>query len=335
MREYGFELRVCAHLERDGLPGRPQVSPGGILGRQLGTSVAGAGTRVMDIVAVEPGPAFDTRRQLSADTIPPLAIESDVGVGRFSPVAKAIDAPSEIARRVADDAAAAGFFETTRRDGQRVARRTTRYPDWFGRLVGIENKPDLGNPGALAAQLRQDVSLQVLDAVILATGTYVTRAHLNRLPEAVGVWRVDFDAEDPIEVVREPTLLDPKSPAFEVLDDHPGRVDVEPVAPAAKAAQRRRIAERAYGKGWRTFESPACANLEPATVAGTDGLPGCSWLDRLVEPAAECGTTCRGHEPAEPPDLDPEAERARRTPWLADPPGMARQQADLEHFRRQ
>jgi hypothetical protein len=333
VREYGFELRLCAHLERGGIPGIPKLRDGGVLGRQLGTSVAGSGARVMDVVYVEPGPAFERRRDLSAATIPPLAIESDVGVGRFRSVTDAIDAPPEVARRIAETAAEAGFFETTRRAGGFVARRTTRYPDWFGRLVGVENKPDLGSPGDLAAQLRQDVSLQVLDAVVLATETYVTRAHLNRLPEAVGVWRVDFDAKFPIEVIREPQFLEPQAPSFEVVDAHPGRVDVEPVPERAKAAQRRRIAERAYGKGWRTFDAPACANAEPTAVAGTDGLPGCAWKGRLVDPAAECGPSCSGHEPAEPPDLDQAGERERRTGWDPDPPGVARRQADLEHFR--
>lgn len=335
VREYGFELRLAAHLERDGLPGLADVEDGGLLGRQLGTSVAGAGSRVMDLVYVEPGPDFDIRRRLSGRTIPPVAIESDVGVGRFQPLASAIDAPPEIARRIGEAAAEAGFFELARRSGSVVARQTTRYPDWFGRLVGIENKPDLGSPGDLAAQLRQDRSLRVLDAVILATETYVTRAHLNRLPDAIGVWRVDFDAPDPIEVIREPSRLRTDGAGFEVVDAGPGRVDVEPVSQADKARQRRRIAERAYGKGWRTFELPACATADPTAVAGTTGLPGCSWKGRLVDPAAECGPSCSGHEPAAAPvpERGPEAERERRTPWVADPPGVARRQVDLDHFR--
>ena len=335
MREYGFELQLSAHLERDGLPGFSDLEQGGIIGRQLGTSVAGIGSRVMDLVYVEPGPEFDARRRLSAMTIPPLAIESEVGIGRFRPLSSAIDAPPEVATHVAEAAAEAGFFELARHAGTQVVRQTARYPQWFGRLVGIENKPDLGTPGDLAAQLRQDVSLGVLDAVILATGSYVTRAHLNRLPEGVGVWRVDLDAESPIEVVREPSLLGADEPGFEILAEHPGRFEVEPVGPDAKARQRRRIAERAYGKGWRTFDLPACARVEPAEVAGTTGLPGCTWKDRVVDPAAECGPDCGGHEPASPPATDLTAERARRTAWLQDPPGAARRQADLGHFREE
>jgi len=352
VREYGFELRLAAHLERSVAttaggertqgrvsteagrdPAVADLEPGGILARQLGTSVAGVGARVMDLVYVEPGPEFDARRRLSAATIPPLAIESEVGIGRFTPVSRAIDAPPEIATHVAETAAEAGFFELGRRSGTAVVRQTTRYPAWYGGLIGIENKPDLASPGDLAAQLRQDVSLGVLDAVILATESYVTRAHLNRLPDAVGVWQVDLSAASPIEVRRPPEPLGADEPGFEILAEQPGQFEVEPVSPGAKARQRRRIAERAYGKGWRTFELPACANASPTDVAETAGLPGCDWKGRLVDPAAECGPGCGGHEPAPPPAVDLDAERARRTPWVEDPPGVARRQADLAHFR--
>jgi hypothetical protein len=331
VREFEFELRLSAHLEQSGVPGVPDLAPEGVIGRQLGTSVAGAGGRVMDLVYVEPGPAFEARQRISPVTIPPLAIESDVGVGRFRRATAAIDAPPEVARRVAESAIEAGFFERSR-NGQLAVRQATRYPDWFGALVGVENKPDLDRPGDLTSQLRRDVSLGVLDAVVLATGSYVTGAHLNRLPDAIGVWQVDLDAADPIEVVREPTRLDPDAVGLEVVAEHPGRIDVEPVSAAAKRFQRRRIAERAYGKGWRTFDLPGCVHAEPRTVAGTSGLPGCSSKDRLVDPGCECGPDCPAHEAGSPPAVDLARERERRTAWVADPPGLARKQANLEHF---
>jgi hypothetical protein len=332
VREYDFELRLSAQLERDGLPGLPQIAADGLLARQLGTSVVGSGARIMDLVYVAPGPDFARRVDLSPDTIPPLAIESDIEVGSPRSVAKSIDAPPEIASQVAERAAEVGFFEVSRQGGQTVARQAARYPDWVSALVGIENKPDLGTPGDLAAQLRRDVSLQVLDAVILATASHVTRAHRHRLPDPVGIWRVHPD-ESTIEVVREPGVLDSDRPGFEIRREQPGQFDVEYVSTAAKTRQRRRIAERAYGKGWRTFEPPGCGNFESWTVAGTDGLPGCSWAERLVEPAAECGSDCPGFESAPKPDLESEAERARRTPWEPDPPGTARYQAFLDRFR--
>ena len=332
MREYDFELRLAALLEGDGLAGLPEIARDGLLARQLGTSVVGSGSRIMDLVYVAPGPAFDRRLRLSPETVPPLAIESDVSVSEARPVAKAIDTPPTVASQVAERAAEVGFFELSKSGGQTVARQTTRYPDWFSALVGIENKPDLGTPGDLAAQLRRDVSLQVLDAVVLATASHVTRAHRHRLPDPVGIWRLHPEASE-IEVVREPEPLAPTRPSFEIRREQPGQFDVEFVTAAEKTRQRRRIAERAYGKGWRTFESVGCSNFEPWTVAGATGLPGCSWADRLVEPAVECGPECPGFDPGPEPELATRAERARRTAWEPDPPGTARFQAFLDRFR--
>ncbi|MFW5922156.1 MAG: DUF5787 family protein [Halodesulfurarchaeum sp.] len=332
MREYDFELRLAALLERDGLPGSLGSVESGILARQLGTSVVGAGSRILDLIAVGPGPAFDDRIALTGATIPPLAVESSIPAGTARPVTAAIDAPPEVARRVAERAAEIGFFELARRDGQLIARQVARYPDWFSTLVGIENKPDLGTPGDLAAQLRRDVSLQVLDYVVLATASHVTRAHRHRLPDPVGIWRVD-PAAPAVEVIREPKPLSPADPSVEIRAEQPGQFDVAHVTAREKARQRRRIAERAYGKGWRPETVPGCENLTPERVAGTDGLPGCSWAGRLVEPSAECGADCPGFEPGPEPEVDPVSERARRTPWEPDPPGLARRQAFLDRFR--
>jgi len=85
---------------------------------------------------------------------------------------------------------------------------------------------------------------------VLATASYVTRAHLNRIPEAVGVWRFDPDTGER-EVVRESTPFEPDAPGVEIREERALQTDVALVDPAAKARKRRRIAERAYGKGWR------------------------------------------------------------------------------------
>ncbi|GGM57722.1 hypothetical protein J2752_001027 [Halarchaeum rubridurum] len=318
MREFAFELRLCARLERE----YPVVA------RQLGTSVRAAAGRIVDVVCLTRGPEFDARTRLTPDAIPAAAIKADVGVGRWRRVTDAVDAPPARARDIAERGRDAGFFELDRRDGHAVVRRTARYPDWVGDLVGIENKPDLGEPGNLAAQLRHDVSLGVLDFSILATESYVTRAHLNRLPPAVGVWRVDVDAAEPITVVREPTRLDADGWGLEPGDAHPGRREIASVSPAAKATQRRRVAERAYGKGWRTYDLPACANAERGREAGATTLPFCAYEGRLVDPAAECGPDCPGHDPADPPAVDPEGERAARQAWDPDA-ASARTQAGL------
>jgi hypothetical protein len=314
--EYAFELALCAHLER---------TCDWVLGRQIGASVADPGARIVDVCGVAPGPEFDRRAAITAETIPPRAVESDVGPGRAVDPVDTIDCTPDRARRVADRAVEVGYFEAERRGSRRHVRATTRYPDWIGRLVGIENKPDLGRPGDLERQLRRDASLGLFDICILATASYVTGAHLNRIPEAVGVWR--FDGEG-IEVVRAPTPLDPSTPGVEPLVARPLRTDVAVVSPAAKARKRRAVAERVYGKGWRPHEYPGCASMCPTG----DGRPYCTAFDRVVDPASDCGESCPAVDPADPPTVDREALRDDRTPWVADPTGVTRRQAGLDRF---
>ncbi|WP_435067329.1 DUF5787 family protein [Haloplanus sp. C73] len=318
MSEYAFELALCASLER---------TREWILGRQLGASVADPGARVVDVCAVVPGPEFDRRAAITDATIPPRAVESDVGPGRAVDPAEAFDCAPEIAARATDRAVDVGFFETERRGSRRHVRATTRYPDWIGGLIGIENKPDLGRPGDLQRQLRRDVSLGLFDTVVLATESYVTGAHLNRIPEAVGVWRFDPDDGD-LTVVRDPTPIDVDAPGVEPVAERPLRTDVAIVSAAAKARKRRAIAERAYGKGWRPDEFPACASMSPTE----DGRPYCDALDCVVDPGSDCGAACPHFEAADAPSVDTAALRDARTPWVADPEGVARRQAGLDRF---
>lgn len=328
VREFPFELRLCAHLEAT----RRDV----LLARQIGASVDAA-NRIMDVLLVEPGPEFDARTAITPETIPSAALDADVGPGRARYWKECFERPSEYTREVVERAIEVGYFERERRRGRTYVRATARYPDWFGRLVGIENKPDLGTPGDLATQLRKDVSLGVLDAVVLATESYVTGAHLNRIPPEVGVWRVDLDAPpaDRIEVVREATPLDPKSPGLEVVEEHVGRTDVRVATAAEKERTRRKLAERAYGKGWRPATFPACSEVE--RWAGDDGdangrsLPYCRYKGRVVDPG-RCGPDCAGHDPADPPEVDVAGERDAHSPWVADPRGRARRQAGLDRF---
>jgi len=317
VREFGFELSLCAALEREG---------GAVVSRQLGTGVAGR--RVLDTVLVEPGPRFEERAAITPGTIPPAAIESDAGPGRARRRAEAFDCRPDRARAVVDRAVDVGFFERERRDGHAYVRQAARYPAaWFDRLVGVENKPDLDRPGALATQLLTDVHLAVLDEVVLATASHVTGAHLNRIPEAVGVWEFDPETAER-EVVRAPDRLPTEGYGVEILDREPARTEIEVVTPEEKARLRRRVAERAYGKGWRTYDIPACARVDP----GADGLPYCPWKGRVVRPATDCGPACDGHDPADPPSLDCEGLRAQRTPWEPDPAGRRRRQAGLDRY---
>jgi hypothetical protein len=329
--EFAFELALCARLEERGE---------GILARQLGASVADPGGRILDTVRVEPGPEFDDRVELAGETIPDAAIESAVGTGRARYWKAAFDCHPERARSATERALEIGFFERDRgasaASNREYVRQVARYPDWYDRIVGIENKPDLGRPGDLEMQLRTDVSLALVDEAILATGSYVTRAHLNRIPDAVGVWRVHRDEGAAgegleIEVVREPTALAVDEPGIEPLESRPGRTRIDVVAPDAKARARRRLAERAYGKGWRTYAFPDCGACRPDGSSGAT-LPYCEWKGRVVDAGSECGPDCPGHDAAEPPDVDLEAERDRRTAWAADPDGIRRHQSGLDRF---
>ncbi|MFC7239605.1 DUF5787 family protein [Saliphagus sp. GCM10025317] len=337
MSEFAFELELCAALE---------ARREGILARQLGGSIASPGARILDVVHVEPGPEFDRRTTITADSIPDAALEADVGTGRARYWKDCFDCHPERARRAVERAVEIGFFESERRNGREYVRQVARYPDWYGKLVGIENKPDLGRPGDLEAQLRLDASLALVDEAVLATESYVTRAHLNRIPEAVGVWRVHRDETAPtsdetgpvdntieIEVIRDPAPLPNTTAGVEPLEYHPGRTDIAVVSPERKARARRRLAERAYGKGWRTYEFPGCAACAPL---GRDGatLPHCRWAGRVVDASSECGPACPGYESVEEPTIrvDLEAERDERTPWVADPAGKRRRQSGLDRF---
>ena len=315
VREYAFELSLCARVERE---------RDAVVARQLGTAVHGR--RVMDVVLVDPGPDFAARAAITPDRVPPAAIESAVGPGRARFWKEAFDCHPERAREAVEAAVECGFFERERRGGRTYVRQTTRYPDgWFGELVGVENKPDLDRPGALETQLLTDVHLALLDRVVLATASHVTGAHLNRIPDAVGVWEVDPEAGSH-EVVRKPATLPAGEPGVEILERGRTRTDVRVATADAKARARRRVAERAYGKGWRP-DLPACARVAP-----DDGLPYCPWMGRLVDPGRDCGPACDGHEPADPPAVDREGLRAARTPWEPDPDGRRRRQSRLDRY---
>ncbi|EMA00009.1 hypothetical protein E6P09_01720 [Haloferax mediterranei ATCC 33500] len=317
--EFAFELALCSHLEQttDWLPAR-----------QLGAAVASPGSRIIDICAVVPGPAFTDRTRITDRDIPATAIESDVGVGRAVFWRDAFDCPPARARRATDRAVEVGFFESEHRRSREYVRRATRYPgDWFSRLVGIENKPDLGEPGDLLRQLRLDVSLALFDEVVLATESYVTGAHLNRIPDQVGVWRFDPETGER-EVVRDAEPLTADATGVEPVEYHSLHTDVALVPPADKRTARLRLAERAYGKGWRGYDLPAC------THAGVDadGRPVCEHFGRVVDPGSECGTECTAFEPADPPELDRAELREARTGWVADPTGITRRQSGLDRF---
>jgi len=314
VREFAFELALCGAIESDA-----------VVARQLATSVHGR--RVADVIRIEPGPEFEERAQITPERLPSVAIEADMGPGRARYWKDAFDCHPERAERAVDIATERGFFERERRGGRTYVRQTVRYPDWFDRIVAIENKPDLGRPGDLRWQLRTDVSLALADEVVLATASHVTGAHLNRVPDPVGIWRFDPETGRR-EVIREATTLPTSDSGVELIERHPGRTDVRIVSAAEKARARRRLAERAYGKGWRTYDLPACAQCRP----DADGLPYCAWKDRPVRASEECGSDCDGHQPADPPEIDRTGLRGQRTRWEPDPDGRKRRQSGLDRF---
>ncbi|UPM42185.1 DUF5787 family protein [Halocatena salina] len=322
MREFGFEMVLCGMLEG----GDPPL----IVSRQLGASTRGR--RVVDILTVTPGPEFDARTTITAESIPEAAITADVGVGRFRYWKDCFDCHPDRARRATERAIEIGFFEHERRSGRTHVRQTARYPDWFGTLRAIENKPDLDRPGELARQLRTDVSLAVCDEVILATRSHVTGAHLNRIPSEVGVWRFDPDTGER-DVIRAPERLSIDS-GIEPLERHPSRTDIAVVNADETARLRRQLAERAYGKGWRV-EFPSCPHVENWTVppasnesASVDGVPYCTRQRRIVRPSDACNSP-----PSADSDVDLRSLRDRHSPWVRNPPGTATTQSSLAHFR--
>jgi hypothetical protein len=317
VQEYAFELSLCANLEAE---------HEAIVGRQLGAGVHGR--RVMDVVCVEPGPALDERAAITAETIPPAAIEGAVGPGRARYWKEAVDCHPQRAEEVVERAIEVGFFEAERRGGRRYVRQSTRYPEWYGALVGIENKPDLDRPGALETQLLTDVKLGVFDEVILATSSHVTGAHRNRIPEAVGIWRFDPETGERT-VLREPGRLPVDEHGVEICSRSPTRAEIAIATPEEIARRRRRIAERAYGKGWRTYDLPACAQIDPSQR----GLPYCSWKGRHVRPGAECGRDCEGYDPAPSPAVDLDVLRDAHSQWRRNPVGRQRTQSALDRFR--
>lgn len=320
MNEFRFELALASHLE---------ATTDAIVARQLGGAVANPGNRIVDLVVVEPGPEFDERAKISSRTIPPRAIEADVGPGQPVPRRNVLGG-GEYARGTIEAAVNAGYFRVERRGGQEYVRATTRYPDqWFDRLVAVENKPDLGSPGELQRQLTHDVALGLFDEIVLATESYVTRAHLNRLPPSVGVWEFDPETGDRT-IRRKSDTLEVGRPGVEPTERRSLRTDIAIIDADEKRRQRRRIAERAYGKGWRPDPStyPSCEHAETTP----DCRPYCCEYEKVVDPASQCGRACPKYAPGAAPAVNVSAVRADRTPWIADPPGVRRRQSGLDRF---
>mgnify|MGYP000229249969 CR=1 FL=1 len=129
-------------------------------------------------------------------------------------------------------------------------------------------------------------------------------------------------------VIREAEPLATDDAGIEIVERDSARTEIRVATAAEKARARRRVAERAYGKGWRSFDLPDCARAVP----DDDGLPYCPYKERVVRPATDCGPVCDGHDPTDPPDQTVDSLRAARTPWEPDPAGRKRRQSGLDRY---
>jgi len=311
VKEFGFELRVCAWAERRWPPDRDD-DPVALVARQLGTR-----RRRWDTVVVE-----TTRESLEARA--PFGeerLDSDLlHVARNAPGSWAYyrDAlphpgyPWRYVREAVHTAADRGFVETRKRDNRIELRRRYRYPDWVDRVIAIENKPDLDAAAAraLSDQLEHDVALGLADEVWLATqatGADVEPALLEATPVEVGILAV---SEGPngwrADVVWNPRTNDVTAPGTRILDRPDGgaadasAARFEYADPDWKHDKRLEIAERAYERGWRSYAEtmrPDCRHFRLRDPAGP--FPWCAAKDR-EQTAAECTQGCREFEP-EPP----------------------------------
>jgi len=273
-------------------------------------------------------PGFDRRAAITPDRIPDPAIEAAVGPGEAVPLKKAFDLPPDRAEAVAERAAEVGYLERERRDGRPIVRATARYPDdWVGSLTAIENKPDLGTPGDLAAQLRYDAALGLFDEVVLATASYVTRARISigspRRSASGG--SIPTRASARSFGSRRPSK--PDAPGVEIREERALQTDGCGSSTPAKARKRRRIAERAYGKGWRPDPRAARTRRRLLTGARTaigsigSSIPGAT----AVRPVARTSLRIPRNRPG--------PLRDERTAWVADPTGDGpRRQSGLSRF---
>ena len=301
--EFAFEARVCRWAERRWPPAGDRDGAV-VVARQLGTR-----DRRWDTVVVEADPeGLAARARFGADEL-----DSDLlHVVRNAPEAwtwyrDALPDPGYPWRyvRAAVHRAAARDLVEKRRDGNRIQiRRVAPYPDWVRRIVAVENKPDLTRSAArrLGEQLAHDVDRALADEVWVATaatGRRIEPVLLEDLPVEAGVLVVDRDARDH-EVLWHPASLRGDR-GGEAGTDAPHRDATHGDANDPDAERRLVLAERAYGRGWRSYLDsmrPDCRHFE-LTRRGAALLPRCAAKECHQTPA-ECGSSCGAFEP-EPP----------------------------------
>lgn len=315
--EFGFELRVCRWAERAWPPdGNGATTPGDrtavVVARQLGTR-----RRRWDTVVVE-----STRADLEARAVfGERALDADLldvvrnAPGEWAWYRDALPEPGypwRYVRAAVHRAGDRGVVETRKRGGRVELRRKWRYPDWVGRVVAIENKPDLTASAArrLGTQVERDVDRGLADEVwvaTLATDDDVEPVLLERLPVETGLLAVD-PAGGTVDVVWHPRSLDAAEPAPKTAD------------------RRLEIAERAYGRGWRSYVDTMRPDCRHFRLQDLD-FPYCTAKESEPRPA-ECAESCPHFEP-EPPNW-----RQRGWPIEGGPGVGARRLLERRRSRR-
>ncbi|MXR42154.1 hypothetical protein GRX01_12495 [Halobaculum sp. WSA2] len=294
--EFAFELLVSRWAELAWHPAEGDRSV--VVARQLGTR-----ERRWDTVVLEVDPvALAARRAFGDRTLDSDLLRVVRGAPReYAWYRDALDDPGfpwRYVREAVHRAAGRDLIEKRRGTNGRIEfRRLREYPEWVERVIAIENKPDLdaSAAAALSDQLRHDVESGLADEVWVATsatGDRVSPALLEDIPVEVGVLEFDFSDgvhADAGEVVWHPTALDADG----------------------DSRTRLLLAERAYGKGWRSFREtmrPDCRHFE-LRREGRALVPHCAAKGR-VPTAAECKGGC--------PEFSPEPPQWRTKGWPID-----------------
>jgi hypothetical protein len=297
--EFGFELLACRWAEVAWPPDGERGDTAVVVGRQLGTK-----HRRWDTVVVEADPEALAARRAFGER----ELDSDLlHVVRNAPADWAWyrDAlphpgyPWRYVRAAVHRAAGRDLVEERRRNNRIELRRVRPYPDWVRRIVAVENKPDLDAAAAraLSDQLSHDVETALADEVWVATsatGETVSPALLEDVPVEVGILTLDFETWD-ADVEWYPSTLRPGDAEAGSGDDRGSDTDRD------REERRLVLAERAFGRGWRSFHDtmrPDCRHFQ-LRRDGPALVPWCAAKSRR-QTAAECSGSCPDWEP-EPP----------------------------------
>lgn len=336
VKEFEFELQVCAWAER---AWPSTYGDQTIVARQLGTR-----NRRWDTIIIETSTgALGERAPFGSEPLDSdllfIAQHAPVSWAYYRDVLPDPGFPWRYIREAIHEAADRQFIEKRYRSGRIEIRRQYAYPDWVNRIIAIENKPDLNASAArrLADQLERDVALSLADEVWLATqttGKDIEPALLETIPVEVGILSVPPKLDGTADVIWNPRRLPVESPGTRILDrpsntefDH-SAASFEYVERDWKANKRLEIAERAYGRGWRSYITtmrPDCRYFQGIDPRGP--FPWCEAKDRQ-QTAAECSGRCCSFEP------EPPAWRQHGWP-LSGGPGRALQRLLKRKRRRQ